>query len=902
MDAWEDGGGCGGGADSFSSSTGGAPTAEIFEEQAAGLEEDEGEGEGEEKVFVAVPGQHKSGKSLLAWALRHVAAVAGAAVVVAHVHVPAQMIPMMGSKFHVSKLRPEQVSAYRQHEREKVEKHMDEYIHQCSKMKVKCAKLVIENDNVAKGVTQLVSVHGVRKLIMGAAADKHYSRKMKMPKSKTALSVLQKADTSCKIWFVCKEHLIYTREAGIPESGNAATPPASKSVVSTLSERGGQPNGYVSNAVDCHVQRSMSEKAVPASVRTSLRLPSRLSVRTTRSMRNVEDNIAHSWDSVPGRSFPSSHQASSTVTDEGFSDSSSFSTPRHNASEILPSVHAGCDLQNPASYHEQDSMNSNTDTFDKLEEAFTEAEKHQKQAFGESVRRQREEEEPILFHRKANNFEDTSLYKANQRKDVTEALANANSIIELMKQEMDALKQDRDDIIDKLVKMSEQKATLDQRVDEYGGIVRNLEDMLAGSKSLIHSQKLEYEKLKHERDNALKDADELRKEKEKTVLCPSLTWNTEFSLSELQLATQNFDDTMKVGEGGFGRVYRGFLRNTIVAIKMLCSDNLQGQSQFRQEVVVLSRVRHPNLVTLIGSCSEALGLVYEFLPNGSLEDRLACENNTPPLTWQVRTRIIGEIFSALVFLHSTKPHPVIHGDLKPANILLDANLVSKLSDFGISCLLVKSSTMSTSIYQTTNPRGTFSYMDPEFLTTGELTARSDIYSFGIVILQLVTGKPALGIGRAVEDALEKDELELLVDQSAGEWPFVQAKKLMLLGLQCAELSRRRRPCRMSDVWCVIEPLVKTALLSAKPKSSVESHTPFCFLCPISQEVMRNPHIAADGYTYEAEFIKGWLHSGRSTSPMTKLPLAHHHLIPNHALRSAIQDHFKQQQQHQKQPL
>jgi hypothetical protein len=153
-----------------------------------------------------------------------------------------------------------------------------------------------------------------------------------------------------------------------------------------------------------------------------------------------------------------------------------------------------------------------------------------------------------------------------------------------MKQDMDALKQDRDDIIDKLVKMSEQKATLEQRVDEYGGIVKDLEDTLATSKSLIHSQRLEYDKLKHERDNALKDADELRKEKEKTVSCSSLTWNTEFSLSELQLATQNFSDTVKIGEGGFGRVYRGLLRNTTVAIKILRSHNVQGQSQFRQEV------------------------------------------------------------------------------------------------------------------------------------------------------------------------------------------------------------------------------------------------------------------------------------------------------------------------------
>ncbi|CAD6211975.1 unnamed protein product [Miscanthus lutarioriparius] len=692
--------------------------------------------------------------------------------------------PTLGSKIHASKLRQEQVSAYRQYEREKVDKHLDEYIHQCSKMKVKCEKLVIENDNVAKGIAEIVSLHGVSKLIMGAAADKHFSRKMKMPKSKTALAVLQKADTSCKIWFVCKEHLICTREAGALVH-SAATPPATTSSISTLSEWGGQPNGYACNAVDGHIQRSMSEKVVPASVRTSLRLPSRLSVWTSLSRRSIEDTSVSSWDSVP-------------------------------------------------------------------REASTKTEKHQKQAFDESVRREKAEEEPVLFRRKANNCEDISLDEAKKRKEVKEALAKANGIIERMKQEMDALKHDRDDIIDKLVKVSEQKETLEQQVDDYGGIVKDLEDTLAASKSLIHSQKLEYEKLKHERENALKDADELRKEKEKTVSsCPSLTWNTEFSLSELQLATQNFSDTLKVGEGGFGRVYRGLLRNTTVAIKMLRSHNLQGQSQFRQEVVVLSRVRHPNLVTLMGSCSEASGLVYEFLPNGSLEDRLACENNTLPLTWQVRTRIIGEICSALVFLHSNKPHPVIHGDLKPANILLDANLVSKLSDFGISCLLVKSSTMSTSLYQTMNPRGTFAYMDPEFLTTGELTARSDIYSLGIVILQLVTGKPALGIGRAVEDALEKYELELLVDQSAGEWPFVQAKKLMLLGLQCAELSRRRRPSRMSDVWCVIEPLVKSALLSTTSRSFgyqfVESHTPSCFVSPISQVFFMSIYCATEPY-------------------------------------------------------
>ena len=131
---------------------------------------------------------------------------------------------------------------------------------------------------------------------------------------------------------------------------------------------------------------------------------------------------------------------------------------------------------------------------------------------------------------------------------------------------------------------------------------------------------------------------------------------------------------------------------------------------FSLQVAVLSKVRHPNLVTLIGASSESWALVYEFLPNGSLEDRLTRMNNTPPLTWQVRTRIIAEICSALIFLHSNKPHPVVHGDLKPDNILLDANFVSKLGDFGICRLIIQSSTTTATLYCHTHPKGTFAYI------------------------------------------------------------------------------------------------------------------------------------------------------------------------------------------------
>jgi serine/threonine protein kinase len=256
------------------------------------------------------------------------------------------------------------------------------------------------------------------------------------------------------------------------------------------------------------------------------------------------------------------------------------------------------------------------------------------------------------------------------------------------------------------------------------------------------------------------------------------------------------------------------------------------------QVTILSRVRHRHLVTLLGACSESSALVYEFLPNGSLEDFLVCADKRQTLLWQIRTRIFAEICSALIFLHKNKPHPVVHGDLKPANILLDVNLVSKLSDFGISRLLIQFSTNNTTLYHTMHPVGTPLYMDPEFLATGELTPHSDVYSFGIVVLRLLTGKPPVGIKKIVEDAMMKDDLRSVVDPTAGEWPDVHVQQLAHLALSCTELSRRCRPDLSGEVWRVVEAMrdAATTTPSASSSRSVpdENCTSSYFICPISQ--------------------------------------------------------------------
>lgn len=180
----------------------------------------------------------------------------------------------------------------------------------------------------------------------------------------------------------------------------------------------------------------------------------------------------------------------------------------------------------------------------------------------------------------------------------------------------------------------------------------------------------------------------------------------------------------------------------------------------------------------------------------------------------------------------------MHGDLKPANILLDLNFVSKLSDFGICRVLSQNelSDNNTSLCWRTDPKGTFVYMDPEFLSTGELTPKSDVYSFGIILLRLLTGKPALGITREVQYALDKGNLKDLLDPTAGDWPFVQAKQLAHLAMSCCEMNRRQRPDLASEVWKVLEPMRASCGASSSFQLSSEERCqiPHYFICPIFQ--------------------------------------------------------------------
>ncbi|KAL2517896.1 Protein kinase protein with adenine nucleotide alpha hydrolase-like domain [Abeliophyllum distichum] len=294
-----------------------------------------------------------------------------------------------------------------------------------------------------------------------------------------------------------------------------------------------------------------------------------------------------------------------------------------------------------------------------------------------------------------------------------------------------------------------------------------------------------------------------REAEEKKRALSTLTNNDvryrKYTIEEIEAATNHFSSSNKIGEGGYGPVFRGTLDHTPVAIKVLRSDAAQGRKQFQQEVEVLSSMRHPNMVLLLGACPEYGCLVYEFMSNGSLEDRLFKKGNTAPLPWDTRFKIAADIATALLFLHQAKPEPLVHRDLKPANILLDYHYVCKISDVGLARLVPPSVADNVTQYHMTSAAGTFCYIDPEYQQTGKLGTKSDIYSFGVMLLQIITARPPMGLTHHVENAIKNGTFTELLDPTVQDWPIEEALSFAKLALKCAELRKRDRPDLGSDV-------------------------------------------------------------------------------------------------------
>uniref|UniRef100_A0A803KZA4 RING-type E3 ubiquitin transferase n=1 Tax=Chenopodium quinoa TaxID=63459 RepID=A0A803KZA4_CHEQI len=455
------------------------------------------------------------------------------------------------------------------------------------------------------------------------------------------------------------------------------------------------------------------------------------------------------------------------------------------------------------------------------------------------------------------------------------AYAEAERKCKELEEELEKLKNDRDKLREKYQDAMDQNLVLEGKVANYDQVLKELEEGFISNVELLQVCEKDRDDLKIERDSVLKTAEELLNQSaEAASKSDDLRFFTTFTFAEIERATNDFDPSFQLWEGENGSIYKGVISHTQVTIKMWRPEGLQGPQEFHREVEILSKFRHPNVVTLMGVCPEAWAIVYEFLPNGSLQERLNSTGDTDniPLSWQTRIRIATELCCVLIFLHCHGPERVVHGALNPTSIYLDSNFTCKISDFG------------------TELSNSSSYTDPEYIMTEVATPAMDVYSFGLILLELLTGKPASDITYELEDALNENSFDTLLDSSAGDWPFVQAEQLARLALRCCEENASDRPDLESDVWRILEPM-RTSCGGSTSYHLGDEHrqAPSYFICPIFQEVMKDPHVAADGYTYEAEALQGWLDGDHDTSPMTNLQLEHCNLVPNHALRSAIQE-------------
>ncbi|KAM3405916.1 hypothetical protein ACQJBY_000135 [Aegilops geniculata] len=256
-----------------------------------------------------------------------------------------------------------------------------------------------------------------------------------------------------------------------------------------------------------------------------------------------------------------------------------------------------------------------------------------------------------------------------------------------------------------------------------------------------------------------------------------------------------------IGKGGFGEVYKGVIDGVIVAVKKPNGRSVLEKEQFPNEVTILSQVSHKNIVRLIGCCLEVDNpmLVYEFISKGSLEDNLHRADNKEILDLDVRLSILEDSAHGLAYMHSQTHNTILHGDVKPANILLDENFSPKIADFGISRLIAQGKD------HTRNIIGDMSYMDPVYLQTGRLTDKSDVYSFGVVILELISRKRAThsdnnSIVRSFLECHQTGEsmTELFDKEIATTGDLELLNKLVQIAVECLNLEADQRPS-MTDV-------------------------------------------------------------------------------------------------------
>ncbi|CAL5409660.1 unnamed protein product [Camellia sinensis] len=321
------------------------------------------------------------------------------------------------------------------------------------------------------------------------------------------------------------------------------------------------------------------------------------------------------------------------------------------------------------------------------------------------------------------------------------------------------------------------------------------------------------------------------RQKVETVEEISIVESLQYNFDTISVATDNFSDANKLGQGGFGAVYRGRLPNgQEIAVKRLSRDSGQGELEFKNEVMLVAKLQHRNLVRLLGFCLEGTErlLIYEYVTNSSLDHFIFDAINRAYLDWDRRYKIIGGIARGLLYLHEDSRLRIIHRDLKASNVLLDTEMNPKISDFGMARLFVLDETQGN----TSRIVGTYGYMAPEYAMHGQFSVKSDVFSFGVLILEIVSGQRnnCFRNGENVEDLLcfawkswQKGISSNIIDPTLrdGSGSLREMTRCIHIGLLCVQENVAARPT-MATVVLMLNSFSLTLSLPSEPAFFVRS--------------------------------------------------------------------------------
>ncbi|CAA2958352.1 cysteine-rich receptor kinase 10 [Olea europaea subsp. europaea] len=306
----------------------------------------------------------------------------------------------------------------------------------------------------------------------------------------------------------------------------------------------------------------------------------------------------------------------------------------------------------------------------------------------------------------------------------------------------------------------------------------------------------------------------------------------QYDLNTVELATNNFSPDNKIGEGGFGSVYKGtFLNGQEIAVKRLSKNSGQGAKEFKNEVVLVAKLQHRNLVRLLGFCLEGEEkiLIYEFVPNKSLDYFLFDPEKRELLDWSKRYKIIGGIARGLVYLHEDSRLRIIHRDLKTSNILLDEDMNPKISDFGMARIFG----VDQSQGNTSRIVGTYGYMSPEYAMHGHFSVKSDVFSFGVLVLEIISGKKNSSFYESdgAEDLIsyawklwrDNKPLELIDSTLQNSYARNEVIRCIQIGLLCVQEDVDERP-NMASILLTLNSYSATLAVPGKPAFFIHSRT------------------------------------------------------------------------------